>query len=231
MAGFTLFELLIALGLTAVIGMVLFTCWDMVVRSGQDVRRTVAAREAERIAHVVLDNDMSTLIVHVAEGSTLPPLSRQPIVPPDIFYALTGREKPPEREDELLVSFACGAGISHATLALAAPENGSPGGPVCVEYRLRKSALGGHNLIRRERAYCGLSGDFPWLEIVLLSSLERAGLELILPGGRIVRDWDGQEERPLPQAVRLRFLRVGEMEEEIFEVPVPAGRTEIGWQE
>ena len=48
-AGFTLLELLIAMALTAVIGMVLFSTYSMVMNNGQSVRALVLEREGERI--------------------------------------------------------------------------------------------------------------------------------------------------------------------------------------
>ena len=43
-AGFTLLELLIAMALTAVIGMVLFSTYSMVMNNGQSVRALVLER-------------------------------------------------------------------------------------------------------------------------------------------------------------------------------------------
>ena len=59
--GFTLFEMLIAMALTAVIGAVLFRTWDMVALSGRQAQQAVAARERERIVFGIIDNDMAAL--------------------------------------------------------------------------------------------------------------------------------------------------------------------------
>ena len=49
MNGFTLVELLIAMTLTAVIGMVLFSTYSMVMDNGKTVRNRVLERESERV--------------------------------------------------------------------------------------------------------------------------------------------------------------------------------------
>ena len=89
MNGFTLVELLIAMTLTAVIGMVLFSTYSMVMDNGKTVRNRVLERESERVFWGILDNDIAGLCLIDDKRSTLPPLSREPIVPSDAFYRLT----------------------------------------------------------------------------------------------------------------------------------------------
>ena len=94
MNGFTLVELLIAMTLTAVIGMVLFSTYSMVMDNGKTVRNRVLERESERVFWGILDNDIAGLCLIDDKRSTLPPLSREPIVPSDAFYRLTETDKP-----------------------------------------------------------------------------------------------------------------------------------------
>lgn len=61
MNGFTLVELLIAMTLTAVIGMVLFSTYSMVMDNGKTVRNRVLERESERVFWGILDNDIAGL--------------------------------------------------------------------------------------------------------------------------------------------------------------------------
>ena len=106
MYGFTLVELLIAMTLTAVIGMVLFSTYSMVMDNGKTVRNRVLERESERVFWGILDNDIAGLCLIDDKRSTLPPLSREPIVPSDAFYRLTETDKPQPSDDEVLLSFA-----------------------------------------------------------------------------------------------------------------------------
>ena len=106
MYGFTLVELLIAMTLTAVIGMVLFSTYSMVMDNGKTVRNRVLERESERVFWGILDNDIAGLCLIDDKRSTLPPLSREPIVPSDAFYRLTEKDKPQPSDDEVLLSFA-----------------------------------------------------------------------------------------------------------------------------
>ena len=106
MNGFTLVELLIAMTLTAVIGMVLFSTYSMVMDNGKTVRNRVLERESERVFWGILDNDIAGLCLIDDKRSTLPPLSREPIVPSDAFYRLTENHKPQPSDDEVLLSFA-----------------------------------------------------------------------------------------------------------------------------
>lgn len=75
MYGFTLVELLIAMTLTAVIGMVLFSTYSMVMDNGKTVRNRVLERESERVFWGILDNDIAGLCLIDDKRSTLPPLS------------------------------------------------------------------------------------------------------------------------------------------------------------
>ena len=59
MKGFTLFELLIAIMLTAVIGTVMFKTWDTAVKSGEKATQAVEGRERDRIVFGIMDNDQS----------------------------------------------------------------------------------------------------------------------------------------------------------------------------
>ena len=138
-------------GAFAVIGMVLFSTYSMVMDNGKTVRNRVLERESERVFWGILDNDIAGLCLIDDKRSTLPPLSREPIVPSDAFYRLTETDKPQPSDDEVLLSFA--------TSSHLADMPGTPlPGPVCVEYVLRNGNRSAA-FIRRERAYCGVEGE------------------------------------------------------------------------
>lgn len=186
MNGFTLVELLIAMTLTAVIGMVLFSTYSMVMDNGKTVRNRVLERESERVFWGILDNDIAGLCLIDDKRSTLPPLSREPIVPSDAFYRLTETDKPQPSDDEVLLSFA--------TSSHLADMPGTPlPGPVCVEYVLRNGNRSAA-FIRRERAHCGVEGDFPWSELVLVRNVKSLEVALYSAKTQFVEDWPS----PLP---------------------------------
>lgn len=94
------------------------------------MRNRVLERESERVFWGILDNDIAGVCLIDDKRSTLPPLSREPIVPSDAFYRLTEKDKPQPSDDEVLLSFA--------TSSHLADMPGTPlPGPVCVEYVLR----------------------------------------------------------------------------------------------
>ena len=220
MNGFTLVELLIAMTLTAVIGMVLFSTYSMVMDNGKTVRNRVLERESERVFWGILDNDIAGLCLIDDKRSTLPPLSREPIVPSDAFYRLTEKDKPQPSDDEVLLSFA--------TSSHLADMPGTPlPGPVCVEYVLRNGNRSAA-FIRRERAHCGVEGDFPWSELVLVRNVKSLEVALYSAKTQFV------EDRPsplppgaVPEAIRFTLHREEEEQPELFVVPVFPRRSHV----
>lgn len=222
-AGFTLFEMLIAMSLTAVIGAVLFQTWDLVMTSGHEVQQTVREREADRIAYGIVDNDLTAVVLDRNFKSFLPPLSRRAIVTPDLFYTLSGREKPEEkqRDDHVVLSFT--------TASTASVDGGSLGSLFCVEYVLRRAGNDTYALVRRERSHCGVPGDFPWTELVLFRGLYNARAQLVLAGGVFTDDW-GEDERVEPVEIRLLLKRSRTGQEETMCVPMLQRRIDIDWE-
>ena len=200
MNGFTLVELLIAMTLTAVIGMVLFSTYSMVMDNGKTVRNRVLERESERVFWGILDNDIAGLCLIDDKRSTLPPLSREPIVPSDAFYRLTETDKPQPSDDEVLLSFA--------TSSHLADMPGTPlPGPVCVEYVLRNGNRSAA-FIRRERAHCGVEGDFPWSELVLVRNVKSLEVALYSAKTQFVEDWPSPlPPGAVPEAIRFTLHR------------------------
>ena len=198
MYGFTLVELLIAMTLTAVIGMVLFSTYSMVMDNGKTVRNRVLERESERVFWGILDNDIAGLCLTDDKRSTLPPLSREPIVPSDAFYRLTETDKPQPLP-----------------------------GPVCVEYVLRNGNRSAA-FIRRERAYCGVEGDFPWSELVLVRNVKSLEVALYSAKTQFVEDWPSPlPPEAVPEAIRFTLHREEEEQPELFVVPVFPRRSHV----
>ena len=212
-AGFTLVELLIAMTRTAVIGMVLFSTYAAVMDNGKNVRNRVLQRESERVFWGILDNDIAGLCVSGDKHSTLPPLARDPIVLSEDYYRMTEADPPEASSDEVLLSFPTSSHLADI------PESALPG-PVCVEYVLRdgnRSAA----LIRRERAFCGVDGDFPWSELVLVRDVKRAEAALYTPKTGFVAEWPSPvDPEDMPQAIRFRIEREDEERPQEIVIPV-----------
>ena len=222
-AGFTLFELLIAMALTAIIGAVMFQTWNMTAQSGVDASRIVAEREKERIVLALLDNDMATMIFPGEENANLPPPATDSIELSDEFYEAMDRKRDDKKDktSRTLLSFAGGTSLSG--------DSPSPGRAVCVEYVLRKSERE-YALIRREREHCGLSGDFPWLETTLMDNISRASFEMVYADGKRLSAWKKEDLKPEPVAMRLTWTPSGEKEKEIL-FPVFPGSVDVEWEE
>ena len=220
MYGFTLVELLIAMTLTAVIGMVLFSTYSMVMDNGKTVRNRVLERESERVFWGILDNDIAGLCLIDDKRSTCPrsPVSR--LSRPTRSTASPKRTRPQPSDDEVLLSFA--------TSSHLADMPGTPlPGPVCVEYVLRNGNRSAA-FIRRERAYCGVEGDFPWSELVLVRNVKSLEVALYSTKTQFVEDWPS----PLPPGARARSIRFTlhreeEEQPELFVVPVFPRRSHV----
>ena len=207
-------------GAFAVIGMVLFSTYSMVMDNGKTVRNRVLERESERVFWGILDNDIAGLCLIDDKRSTLPPLSREPIVPSDAFYRLTETDKPQPFDDEVLLSFA--------TSSHLADMPGTPlPGPVCVEYVLRNGNRSAA-FIRRERAHCGVEGDFPWSELVLVRNVKSLEVALYSTKTQFVEDWPSPlPPGTVPEAIRFTLHREEEEQPELFVVPIFPRRSHV----
>lgn len=164
MYGFTLVELLIAMTLTAVIGMVLFSTYSMVMDNGKPCA-TASERESERVFWGILTNDIAGLCLIDDKRSTLPALARAD--------RLVRRVLPPHRDGQAAAALRrrSAAVFRHQFTSGGHARHPLPG-PVCVEYVLRNGNRSAA-FIRRERAYCGVkatsvvrAGACPQCEVV-----------------------------------------------------------------
>lgn len=225
MRGFTLFELLIAMMLTAVIGTVMFKTWDVVIRSGEKARVAVESRERERIVFGIMDNDIAGIQHQAGEGGSLPRLSKEQLLPDDEFYEIMGRKKDASlpNGESVLLSFSTASSIG---------ANGPQiGNPVCVEYRLTRQGADRYRLKRRERALCGVNGDFPWRETVLLDNLQSALMRLVFDDGSELETWQAGDLENGPSAVKFSFRKAGEPKDTEIYFPLFAWSEDVGWEE
>ena len=212
--GFTLVELLIAMVLTAIIGTVLFSTYILISDSGVKGRELVQSREAPRIFWGIAETDISGLVL----SKELPLPSRTPMLPSEKWQKATGESVDPA-EGTYLFTFATTSSLEGgAELGLS--------GPLCVEYVARQGRSG-IALIRRERPFCGVDGDFPWSEAVLLTGLKDVRMKLYSSERG---EWDVPEEKEwhrigavLPQALRIILEYEDAEEPETLLVPLLQG--------
>ena len=216
--GFTLVELLIAMVLTALIGTVLFSTYIFIADSGVKGRELVQSREAPRIFWGIVDTDLAGIVL----SKELPLPSRTPILPSKKWQELTGDSAEPA-EGTYLLTFATTSSLSEEL------EHGLAG-PCCVEYVTRQGK-NGLALIRRERSFCGVEGDFPWAEAVLLTGLKDVQVRLC---SEEKGEWEVPEEKEWyrlgavqPQAVRISLEYEGTEEPETLFVPFFKGRGNV----
>lgn len=225
MKGFTLFELLIAMMLTAVIGTVMFKTWDVVIRSGEKARQTVESRERDRIVLGIMDNDIAGINFPETESATMPGLSRNQVLPEDGFYEIMGRKKDAAMQNGETVL------LSFSTSSTIAPDGPRLGSPVCVEYRLTRQSADRYRLKRRERAMCGVSGDFPWSEISLMDNLQSADMKLVFEDGREIDAGQTGDQEISPTSIKFSFRRAGETKDTYIYFPLFARSEDVDWED
>ncbi len=152
--------------------------------------------------------------------STLPPLSREPIVPSDAFYRLTETDKPQPSDDEVLLSFATSSHLADMPA------------PPCPA-RMRGIRPAQRQPFRRlhpaRAAHCGVEGDFPWSELVLVRNVKSLEVALYSAKTQFVEDWPSPlPPGAVPEAIRLPCTGKRKNSRKLFVVPVFPRRSHCG---
>ncbi len=87
-----------------------------------------------------------------------------------------------------------------------------------------RSAGRDNAFIRRERDFCGVDGDFPWSEMVLVREVQALEIEMYSAKTQFVTEWSLKADQ-LPEAVRFTLRREGKTE--AFLVPVFPRRAHV----
>ncbi len=208
--------MLIAMLLTALIGIVLFSTYRNVAESRKSARVLVEAREHPRVFRTVLEDDFASLQTH--PNRRLPLLSRSPVPLGERYLDAAGPEARDKAEaekgdrDELLFAFAATSGLHpDAALPDSDKDSGAGAGLFCIEYVLRDQGEK-LSLIRRERPHCGVEGLFFWDEYVMLPSVYRVRAEVWPAGGAGYSEkWQRMiASDDVPRAIRFRVWHTPE---------------------
>ena len=186
--GFTLLEVVMALALGATVMVALFATYEGVVDSAQQIRSRSTADRSARVALGIIEDDLRSLApvpkwgVPVVGG----PLDEDTGAQGEVVLAMT----------------------TTTTMDLAAPI--PHWGIQLVEYELEEGATG-TRLVRRERPYAGITGDFEWTEIVLAENVENFEVGLWMPAfNEFTSTWQIGGDEAVPLAVRVSFSVAGE---------------------
>lgn len=195
-AGFTLLELLIAMGLTSILGLVLFSTYRMILSYGQDASIHVMLQEEKRQFNIILDNDLANITYTLEDTSPIQKRSfvsfkTEPLLDEmrsegNALSSETGNDTN-EIENEIDIDIEIDNTIDNDTSLLLAftthhslHENSdfltSP--PVYVEY-IKRKGQNGFNIFRRERSFAYLKNYAKVSEMLYLRNVKSFETELL----------------------------------------------------
>lgn len=188
-AGFTLMEVLVAVALSSVIMIALFGMFNTVVDVASGVKLREDAAYGDRAFESILFDDLRSVF---KDGGS--------------DFAFDGKGGSFLGEDGLLMGFATTASLSNR-------DDGPNLSVQRVEYRVE-----GNDdekvLYRRERVYCGMKGDWDWVEVPVLKGLEEIEVEYLNGfDNTFVTEWNGTK---YPLSVRVALEYSGGRESEFL---------------
>lgn len=195
-AGFTLLEVLVAVALSAVAMMAVFSMFGTVTGVAADVSRKEAGHYDGLAFEAVLFDDLRSLYFDAG----------------DTEFRFVGNNAGLQDESRRVMAFA-------TTASLASGRGDAPFSVQRVEYVLRERKDGEKELVRRERPYCGLMGDWEWVDAAVLAGFEDLDVTYLNPSdGAFGDQWRGSGP---PPSLRVEVLWPGDRKD-IFEIDVSA---------
>lgn len=199
--GFTLLELLVAMALAAAVLTSLFAMFRTVIDTAAGAKAVMGEDRAARTLMRILEDDL---------GSA----------------AVSGRDEDEFTARPAEVNLAGTPFLVFSTTStLAFTEDWPVFGVQRVEYVLRRGREGKTvRLVRRERPYAGVEGDFDWREYPLGESLAAFRAEYFDDEfNEFEKEWNPGSGENAPYAVRFTFRIRPEGREWELVVPVPGG--------
>ncbi len=217
-SGFTLLELLIGLALPAILCLILFSTYRMVLSYQDDARTHLAEQEEKRLQIIIIDNDYANL--YGLDPQDIP-IQLQPFLsfafPKEINldmenlpsdYIALGEE---HAEEEILLAFTTYHNLFNLSSDPISPLK-------YVEYIAVDGRLGQH-LIRRERDFANLNYYAKHKDMILFRNIQNFSVEILLDG-LMLSTWQKEfEEKSVMQAVEITIKNL-DNEEIIFYVPL-----------
>jgi type II secretion system protein J len=185
-AGFTLIEVLVATALSAVIMMALFSMFSSVADVSMDIRTRQGESAGERAFESILFDDLRSLYA----------------APGDVFE-FSGKSGSFLGVDGVFLSFCTSASLNVAGSGPSLSLNR-------VEYLLREQG-DAKEIHRRERSYCGVSGDWEWVDVLVVSGVQEVEVEYRnSTDNSLVSEWATGARYPDAVNVRLVYADQGE---------------------
>lgn len=191
-----------ALALGATVMVALFGMYGGVLDASEQVRKRSEEDRAVRVVLGLVEDDLRSLCR--VEDSGLPVLDKE-------FEDDTGASGEPVLAMTTSATLDLGARLPHL-------------GVQAVEYVI-ESGADASRLVRRERPYAGLKGDFEWSEVALLRGVESLTIGFWSLGfNEFTTDWELRDTTQMPLAVRITIVLVsGSGAKKKYELVVPMG--------
>ncbi len=202
-SGFTLLELLIALVLSLMIAVAALELYTSVSMVTKDSYSREEASSARKIVAGLLAEDLGSLYFM-----------------PESDFSFTGKGSSSFGLDGALLEFT-------TTATIAKKQKGEAIGLYKVQYRLSGNSADekGRTLLRRERPWQGLKGEWPWLDVPVLEHIEQVETEYYdTKTSQYVTEWP-LTKKTLPGAVRIHISYTQDAPQagkQTFIIPVPA---------
>lgn len=187
-AAFTLVEILVAVALSSVIMMALFGMFGSVVEVASSVKLQEDSSYGERTFEGILFDDLRSIYRKKNHND----------------FKFVGSSGSFLGADGLLMGFSTSASLN------------SVGSSADFSLQRVEYVLGGDSdskdILRREKSYCGISGDWEWIEVPILKGITDIEFEYLDPlDDSMVTEWNSASTR-FPKAVYVRVTYPGKRE-------------------
>ncbi len=180
-SGFTLMEVLIAVALSSIIMITLFSMFDSVVSTAMHVRENERDAYRDRTLESLLFDDLGS--IYVATG---------------VKFSFRGYNGSFLGDDDQFMSFCTSASLSSTgdapNLSLQR-----------VEYLLKRGREAS-DIYRRERSFCGITGEWEWVEIPVVRGVAELDVEYLDSfDNAFVTEWGAEKGFPSAVKVSIRY--------------------------